>query len=82
MSESEFSEHAREMLKERGIQESWVKKALDQPETKTTHDDGTVHYTRAIEEFGGRHLRVIVNPDIQPQKVVTQFFDRRLRRSS
>lgn len=82
MSEYEFSEHAREMLKERGIQESWVKRAIEQPATKETQDDGTVHYIRTIEEFGGRHLRVIVNPDIQPQKVVTQFFDRRLRRSS
>lgn len=82
MSEYEFSEHAREMLKERSIQKSWVRKAIEQPETKETQEDGTVHYIRTIDEFGGRHLRVVVNPDVQPQKIVTQFFDRRLRRST
>ena len=82
MSEYEFSEHAREMLKERGIQESWVRRAIEQPATQEPKEDGTVHYIKVIDEFGGRYLRVIVNPDVDPKKIVTQFFDRRLRRSS
>ena len=43
--------------------------------------DGTIHYIRAIEQYGGRYLRVVVNPDDSPKRIVTVFFDRRLRRS-
>ena len=33
---------------------------------------------RAIEQYGGRSLRVVVNPNIRPQRIVTVFFDRRI----
>jgi hypothetical protein len=77
----EFSEHASDMLKERNIQEEWVKLAIEDPERKERMGDGTVHYIRAIEQYGGRCLRVVVNPDVSPQRIVTVFFDRRIRRS-
>jgi len=80
MIEYEFSEHAYDMLKERNIQEAWVKLTMENPEKKEPKDDGTIHYIRAIEEYGGRYLRVVVNPDATPQRIVTLFFDRRLRR--
>ncbi|MEM4406603.1 MAG: DUF4258 domain-containing protein [Candidatus Methanomethylicaceae archaeon] len=80
MTEYEFSEHAYNMLRERAIRESWVKLAIEDPEKKELKDDGTVHYIRAIEQYGGRYLRVVVNPDISPQRIVTVFFDRRIRR--
>lgn len=80
MSDYEFSEHAYDMLKERNIQESWVRLALQDPDREEARDDGTVHYIKVIQEAGGRHLRVIVNPDAKPQRVITLFFDRRLRR--
>lgn len=82
MIEYEFSEHAYDMLKERNIRESWVKLAIEDPEKKEPKDDGTIHYIRAIEQHGGRYLRVVVNPDVKPQRIVTLFFDRRIRRSS
>ena len=44
-------------------------------------DDGTVHYIKAIDQYEGRFLRVVVNPDVSPQRIVTVFFDRRIRRS-
>ena len=81
MIEYEFSEHAYDMRKERNIRESWVKSAIKDPEKKEPKDDGTVHYIRAIEQYGGRYLRVVVNPDVRPQRIVTVFFDRRIRRS-
>ena len=37
-----------------------------------------MHYTKRIRERDGRVLRVIVNADLQPNRVVTVFFDRRL----
>jgi ABC-type ATPase with predicted acetyltransferase domain len=81
MIEYEFSEHAYDMLGERNIHEDWVKLAIEDPERKERKDDGTVHYIRAIEQYGGRFLRVVVNPDVRPQRIVTVFFDRRIRRS-
>jgi hypothetical protein len=82
MDDFEFSDHASRMLVERNISKLWVHKTLADPDTTEFHDDGTVHYLKAIEEFGNRHLRVIVSPTAQPKKIVTQFFDRRLRSSS
>jgi hypothetical protein len=49
MIDYELSEHAYDMLRERNIQESWVKLAIEEPEIKEFKDDGTVHYIRAIE---------------------------------
>ena len=81
MFEYEFSEHAYDMLRERNIQQSWVKLAIENPEKKELKDDGTVHYILSIEQYGARYLRVVVNPDVRPQRIVTVFFDRRIRRS-
>lgn len=77
----ELSEHARDMLKERGIKETWVKTVIEEYEKRVFMEDGTVHYIRSIEQHGGRYLRVVVNPDVIPQRVVTVFFDRRIGRS-
>ena len=79
MIDYEMSEHAYEMLRERNIQEAWVKSAIENPDKKEVNDDGTVHYIRAIEEYGGRYLRVVMNPASTPQRIVTVFFDRRMR---
>ena len=81
MIDYEFSEHAYDMLRERNIREDWVKLAIEDPERKEPMDDGTVHYIKAIEQYGGRLLRFVVNPDVSPQRIVTVFFDRRIRRS-
>ncbi len=42
--------------------------------------DNTTHYIKAIPEFGGRSLRVVMNLDVIPNRVITVFFDRRIRR--
>jgi hypothetical protein len=81
MIEYEFSEHASDMLRERNIQEAWVKLAIEDPEKKELKDDGTVHFIRAIEQYEGRYLRIVVNPDVRPQRIITVFFDRRIRRT-
>ncbi len=79
MREFVFSEHAYEMLTERNIRESWVRLAMETPERTEAMEDGTVHYIRAIAEHGGRYLRVVVNPHAEPPRIVTIFFDRRIR---
>ncbi len=82
MVEYEFSEHAYEMLKERNIKNEWVDKTIGEPDDKESKDDGTIHYLKAIHEFEGRILRVIMNPDVEPLRIVTLFFDRRQRRET
>jgi len=82
MREFEFSSHAKEMLVEREILEEWVWRAIETPGAKTAGADGNVHYTKAIRERGGRVLHVIVNPSASPHRIVTVFFDRRLRRNT
>lgn len=52
---------------------------MEEPEQKEEREDGTVHYIRAIPEQGERYLRVIVNPASHPTRIITLFFDRRLR---
>lgn len=65
------------MLRERNIQDAWVKLTIEDPEVQEMMEDGTVHYIRAVEEYEGRYLRVVVNRDVKPQRIVTVFFGRR-----
>ena len=82
MVEYEFSEHAHEMLKERNIKNEWVDKTIGEADDKESKDDGTLHYLKAIQEFEGRILGVIINPDVEPLRIVTLFYDRRQRRET
>lgn len=74
-----YSRHARAMLRERNIPEEWVERTLADFERQEQAEDGTMHYVRPIREHGGRRLRVVINPSVTPRRVVTVFFDRRLR---
>lgn len=76
----ELSAHAKEMLAERNIAEEWVWRVLSTPDRRRRGTDGNMHYTKTIRERGGRILRVVVNADVQPNRIVTLFFDRRLGR--
>jgi len=80
MRDIELSQHAQDMLQEREIPEEWVWQAIDEPDRTETGANGNIHYIKAIPEHGGRFLRVVVNPHSQPKRIVTLFFDRRLRR--
>jgi hypothetical protein len=80
MQSFEFSTHAIEMLRERNISEAWVWQTLEAPDEQRSESDGNVHYIKSIEDCQGRFLRVVVNPGVQPSRIVTVFFDRRLGR--
>ena len=81
MPEVELSTHAQDMLNERRILVEWVWRTLEHPDTKRWNaEDGNMHYTKTIKERQGRILHVVVNPNVQPNRVVTVFFDRRLGR--
>ena len=81
MMDIQFAGHAQDMLQERNIPEKWVQRTINSPDRAVVGVDGNTHYFKAIPEHGGRFLRVIVNPHVTPNRVVTVFFDRRLRRS-
>lgn len=76
----ELSKHAQEMLVERNIHEEWVWRTIDTPHRRRKGKDGNFHYTKPIKERGGHFLRVVVNPAVHPNRIVTVFFDRRLGR--
>ncbi len=75
----ELSKHARNMLLERGIKEEWLWETLEKPEQIEDHPDGKSHYIKSIAEYGSRYLRIIVNRHNKPKRVVTLYFDRKLR---
>lgn len=79
MADYVFSNHALEMMAERNILEDWVWRTLEESGTAFTGEDGNLHFTKAITERENRILHVVVNPNDSPKRIVTLFFDRRLR---
>ena len=77
----QLSAHAFDMMQEREIPEDWILTVLNEPESVEAGDEGNIHYFGSISEFSGRVLHIVVNPDLNPQRIVTLFFDRRRRRS-
>jgi hypothetical protein len=75
----EFTNHALKMLEERNIPPEWVMLALESPDQTEIGADNNVHYIKKLHEFGPRTFRVIVNATVTPNRVITFFFDRRLR---
>ena len=81
MPEIIFSSHSKQVLVERHIPEEWVWRTLSSPDRKRmSFEDQNLHYTKAIKERGGLILHVVLNPNVQPNRIVTVFFDRRARR--
>lgn len=77
----ELTKHAKRALAEREISLEWVERTLEAPElTLPDPDDAAVErrFLR-IPEFGGRVLRVAVNTTVEPNRVVSVFFDRGMK---
>jgi hypothetical protein len=82
MPDIELSTHAKDMLIERNLTEEWVWRTIRTPDRKRRNpEDGNMHHTKAILETHGRILRVVVDEGFQPNRIVTVFFDRRLRKT-
>ncbi|MDP1714956.1 MAG: DUF4258 domain-containing protein [Anaerolineales bacterium] len=79
MTDYTFSKHALDMMEERNILENWVRRALNESDNTFTGDDGNLHFSKAIAEREDRVLHVVVNSAVSPKRIVTLFFDRRLR---
>lgn len=48
MQKFQLSQHARDMLKERNIQEEWLWRTIDNPDWENTREDNNIHYFRSI----------------------------------
>jgi hypothetical protein len=80
MPDTELSSHAKDMPAERRIPEEWVWRTIRAPDREEIGADSDLHYLKPIAENAGRILRVVVNAGVKPRRVLTVFFDRRLRR--
>ena len=77
----ELTKHAQKVLDEREILVEWVERTLSAPELILPDpDDATLErHFRRLPEFGGRVLRVAVNAAVDPMRVVSVFFDRKMK---
>ena len=78
----DLTEHARESLRKRPtIQMEWIERVLAEPERvePDRFDLEIEHRLRSIVEYEGRVLRVIVKKQTNPIRVVTCYFDRKMR---
>lgn len=77
----ELSQHARHQIQERNLQTSWLEETLSSPDRLLPDADpySNTHYLKQILDFENRWLRVVVNPNVVPKRVVTIFFDRRVK---
>jgi hypothetical protein len=77
----ELTKHAQKALAEREVAIEWVERTLAAPELRLPDpDDAAVERCfRKIPEFGGRVLRVAVNTTVEPNRVVSVFFDRQMK---
>lgn len=78
----ELTEHARESLRKRpDIREEWVERVLDQPERIEPDrvDPELEHRLGRIREYGGRVMRVIIKRNTVPLRIITFYFDRKMR---
>lgn len=77
----ELTQHARKALDEREIPVEWMERTLSAPELvlPDPEDAAVERRYRRIPEFGGRVLRVVVNTAVDPNRVVSVFFDRQMK---
>ena len=77
----DLTKHAQKALEERGIPVEWMERTLSAPELVLPDPDAATveRRFRRIPEFGGRVLRVAVNTAVDPNRVVSVFFDRQMK---
>jgi hypothetical protein len=77
----EFTNHARRVLDERRIELAWVSRVVSKPNSTEADpvDFDLTHRLGVIAERDGAVLPVAVNLKTRPGRVVTAFFDRRMK---
>ena len=77
----ELTQHARDVLQERQIAVAWMERALGQPALSLPSQSDPAVESRfvRIPEYGNRVLRVVVNKQAVPERVVSVYFDRSMK---
>jgi hypothetical protein len=77
----ELTSHAVTVIRERGIRREWIDRVLRFPsKTESDKKDPDLRHALApISEHGNRILRVVYNPTVNPQRIVSVYFDRSQR---
>ena len=79
--EYELTKHAQDVLARRKIPAAWVQEIISRPTLREPDqvDAELEHRLGRIVQHGNRVLRVVVIKRTSPVKVVTAFFDRKMR---
>ena len=77
----DYTRHAVDVMRERLIPKEWVESAVTEPDLRAPdpNDPEVERFFRRIPERGDRVLRVAVNTNVAPWRVVSVFFDRSRR---
>ena len=76
-----LTRHAVDAMAERMIPAEWVQRVVAEPSLRVPdpHDPDVERFFRCIPEKDNRVLRVAVNTNVAPWRVVIVFFDRNMR---
>jgi hypothetical protein len=79
-----LTQHADTVVQARGITMRWLEAALNNPDwqERDSVDPSLVASFKAIDEFGGRILRVVYDETRTERRVITAYFDRTRSRES
>ena len=77
----ELTQHARDVLHERQISVVWLERVLAHPSLiePSTTDPALESRFAKIPEHDDRVLRVVVNKQAVPERVVSVYFDRTMK---
>lgn len=81
MVEYQLTDHAVTTVSERNIDMSWIERAISHPARvePDKSDPELQHHLLGIEENENRVLRVVINTTVEPLRVITAYFDRKLK---
>lgn len=76
-----FTRHAVDVMAERNILTEWVQRVVAEPMLRLPDplDPMVERFFRSIPDQDNRVLRVAVNTNVAPWRVVSVFFDRNMR---
>ena len=77
----DFTKHAEDVIKEREIPLEFIKRAVLDPDLimPDASDINLEHKLKKITERDNRILRVVINKNSDPMRIITVFFDRSMR---
>ncbi len=77
----ELSDHAAKRLLARQIESRWIEMALTEPDLEEPDrvDSAVRHALKRIAEADNRILRVVYNATTTPSRIISVYFDRRMK---